>query len=341
MSGTNRYHRQTLFEPIGETGQDRLMESHVLIVGAGALGSGSAEALVRAGIGKLTLIDRDYVEESNLQRQQLFSEQDAYEKLPKAIGAKNRLNDINSMVEVEAIIADAGGDLLSELAPAIDLIIDATDNFDIRMLVNDISQKFDVPWIYGACVASYGMTFTIIPGQTPCLQCLQGYLPASGATCDSVGVIQPVVQHVVSYQVTEAMKLLTGNRAQISGKLIAFDLWKNEHMEMEIEKLKKPDCSSCSENRSYAHLSYGNQMKTTVMCGRDTVQIRPQHGIANLSEVAENLRSNKNLQLSWNPYLLSIQDENFRIVLFKDGRALIHGTMDEMEAKNVYYRYMG
>ncbi len=341
MSGTNRYHRQTLFQPIGETGQSGLNRSHVLIVGAGALGSGSAEALVRAGIGKLTLIDRDYVEESNLQRQQLYSEQDAELKTPKAVAARNRLYEINSTNEVEAIIADAGVDLLSKIAPQADLIIDATDNFDIRMLVNDISHKFNVPWIYGACVASYGVTFTVMPGKTPCLQCLAEYLPAGGATCDSVGVIQPVVQKVVSHQVTEAMKLLTGNEAQLSGKLIAFDLWENQHMEMKIEGLKKPDCLSCSENRTYPNLSYENQTKTAVLCGRDTVQIRPQHEISNLNEVAEKLEGNKNLQLSGNPYLLSIKDENFRIVLFQDGRALVHGTMDEMEAKNIYYRYLG
>lgn len=341
MSATDRYHRQMLFAPIGESGQDRLKESHVLIVGVGALGSGSAEALVRAGIGKLTLIDRDYVEESNLQRQQLYSEQDAHQRLPKAIAAAHRLSEINSLVEVEAVIADAGVDLLSELAPHADLIIDATDNFDIRLLVNDISQKFDVPWIYGACVAGYGVTFTVIPGKTPCFQCLMGYLPADRATCDSVGIIQPVVQKVVSHQVTEAIKLLTGNEKHLSQRLVAFDLWKNQHMEMEIGELKKQGCLSCSEDRTYPNLSYENQTKTTVLCGRDTVQVRPNHQIISLDAVAENLKRNKNLKITQNAYLLSIRDEEFRMILFQDGRALIHGTMDEVEAKNIYYRHIG
>lgn len=341
MSAINRYHRQTLFHPIGKSGQEGLGESHVLIVGAGALGSGSAESLVRAGIGKLTLIDRDYVEESNLQRQQLFCERDVEQKTPKAVAAGKRLNDINSSVEVDTMTADADVALLSEVAPGVDLIIDATDNFDIRMLINDISQKFEVPWIYGACVASYGITFTVLPNQTPCLQCLGEYLPVNGATCDSVGVIQPAVQKVVAHQVTESLKLLTGNVSCLSGKLVAFDLWKNHHTEMEIKQLKKTACPSCGPGRTLPNLSYDNQTKTTVLCGRDTVQIRPNHQIVSLEEVAEKLNDYKNLQMSVTPYLISFKDENFRVVLFQDGRALIHGTMDEMEAKNVYYRYLG
>ncbi|GAB2557433.1 ThiF family adenylyltransferase [Gracilibacillus alcaliphilus] len=336
----NRYHRQVLFAPIGEAGQEKLSQSHVLIVGVGALGSSSAEALARAGVGKLTLIDRDYVEESNLQRQQLFSELDMKNKLPKAVAAKQRLAAVNSLIEIEAIVGDAEADNLSQLVSQVDLIIDATDNFETRLLLNDLAQKYRKPWIYGACVASYGITFTVIPDQTPCLQCLQDYIPQQGATCDSVGVIQPVVQKVTSHQVTEALKLLTGNEANLSGKLTAFDLWKNQHTEVDVATLRNPDCPSCSEARSYPNLAYDARMKTTVLCGRDTVQLRPQSKQVELAEVARELQKNKQIQLVRNPYLLSFEVDSFRIVLFQDGRALIHGTMDQMEAKNIYYRYL-
>ncbi|WP_152655577.1 ThiF family adenylyltransferase [Oceanobacillus sp. CFH 90083] len=338
---TNRYHRQILFAPIGENGQEKLNQSHVLIVGAGALGSSSAEALARAGVGHLTLIDRDYVEESNLQRQQLFSEKDMKQKTPKAIAAKQRLSEVNSHVRIDAIVGDAEIDLLRQIAPEADLIIDATDNFDTRLLLNDIAQKYQKPWIYGAVVASYGVTFTVLPDKTPCLQCLQEYIPANGATCDSVGIIQPVVQRVVSQQVTEALKLLTGNEAALSGRLISFDLWKNEHTEIEVDALRKADCPSCSEKRSYPNLAYDSRLKSAVLCGRNTVQLRPQRKQTDLDEVAKELQKNKQIKLFQNPYLLSFEVDSFRIVLFQDGRALVHGTMDQLEAKNVYHRYLG
>lgn len=341
MLETNRYHRQILFAPIGESGQEKLGQSHVLIIGAGALGSSSAEALTRAGVGHITLIDRDYVEESNLQRQQLFSEKDMEQKMPKAIAARQRLSEVNSHVKIDAIVGDAEVDILRKIVPEADLIIDATDNFETRLLLNDMAQKYQKPWIYGAIVASYGVTFTVVPEKTPCLQCLQEYIPVNGATCDSVGVIQPVVQKVVSQQVTEALKLLTGNEAALSGKLISFDLWNNEHVEIDVASLRKADCPSCSEKRSYPNLAYDSRLKTAVLCGRNTVQLRPQRKQTDLNEVAKELQKNDQIKLFQNPYLLSFEVDSFRIVLFQDGRALVHGTMDQMEAKNIYHRYLG
>ncbi|GIO23806.1 ThiF family adenylyltransferase [Oceanobacillus sp. J11TS1] len=338
---TNRYQRQILFTPIGETGQEKLSRSHVLIVGTGALGSSSAEALARAGVGHLTLIDRDYVEESNLQRQQLFSEEDMRQKTPKAIAAKQRLSQVNSHIHIDAIVGDAEIDLLRQIAPKVDLIIDATDNFETRLLLNDTAQKYQKPWIYGAVVASYGVTFTVLPDKTPCLQCLAEYIPNNGATCDSVGIIQPVVQKVVSQQVTEALKLLTGNEAALSGKLIAFDLWENQHTEIEVASLRKADCPSCSEKRSYPNLAYDARLKTAVLCGRNTVQLRPQRKKTDLAEVAKELQKNNQIKLFQNPYLLSFEVDSFRVVLFQDGRVLIHGTMDQLEAKTIYHRYLG
>ncbi|WP_080876387.1 ThiF family adenylyltransferase [Oceanobacillus timonensis] len=330
-----------LFAPIGETGQEKLSHSHVLIVGAGALGSSSSEALARAGVGHITLIDRDYVEESNLQRQQLFSEEDMKQKMPKAIAAKQRLSEVNSHVQIDAIVGDAEIDILRQIVPETDIIIDATDNFDTRLLLNDMAQKYRKPWIYGAVVASYGVTFTVLPDKTPCLQCLQAYIPANGATCDSVGIIQPVIQKVVSQQVTEALKLLTGNEAALSGKLMSFDLWNNEHTEIEVASLRKADCPSCSEKRSYPNLDQNSHLKTAVLCGRNTVQLRPQRKQTDLDEVAKELQKNKKIKLFQNPYLLSFEVDSFRIVLFQDGRTLVHGTMNHLEAKNVYHRYLG
>src|SRR5699024_6899370 len=205
----DRYSRQILFAPIGEEGQERLAKKHVLIVGIGTLGTQSSEMLARAGIGKLTIVDRDYIEWSNLQRQQLFTEEDAKKRTPKAVAAAERLREINSEVEINAHIMDVTPIELEELVPGVDLILDATDNFDIRMMLNDISLKHRIPWIYGSCVSSYGMSFTIIPNDTPCLHCLMETVPVGGPTCDTAGIIHPAASQVVVHQTTEALKLLT------------------------------------------------------------------------------------------------------------------------------------
>ncbi|EIM04912.1 thiamine/molybdopterin biosynthesis ThiF/MoeB-like protein, partial [Planococcus antarcticus DSM 14505] len=202
-----RYSRQELFEPIGLEGQAKLRNKHVLVIGAGALGTGSAEMLVRAGVGKITIADRDYVEWSNLQRQQLYIEEEAKQRTPKAIAAKKRLTLINSEVEVRCHVMDVSVEEMKQLVVGVDLILDASDNFDIRMIINDISQKYRIPWIYGACVGSYGICYTIIPGETPCLNCLLENIPMGGVTCDTVGIISPAVQMVVSFQISEALKI--------------------------------------------------------------------------------------------------------------------------------------
>lgn len=341
MSVDNRYHRQMLFQPIGEMGQKRLQNSHVLIVGVGALGSSSAEMLTRSGVGEITLIDRDYVEISNLQRQHLFNEEDVANQIPKAIAAKNRLKTINKETILHAKVLDADPAELEKIVPAVDLVIDATDNFDTRFVINDVCQKLETPWIYGACVASYGVTFTVLPEETPCLQCLLDYIPNDGATCDTVGIISPAVQMVVTHQVTEALKLLSGNKEALSGKLIGFDLWKNQHMELKVAGLKNEECPSCAK-KIYPNLSYEGQLKTAILCGRDTVQFRqPDHQVIHFDQVVEHLKQNKKLQLFTNPFLVSFEVKPYRVVIFKDGRTLIHGTKDIQEAKKVYYQYVG
>lgn len=337
----NRYSRQELFSPIGKDGQERISNKHVLIIGAGALGSGCAEALVRAGIGQLTIVDRDYVEWSNLQRQQLYSEEDAKNRIPKAIAAKNRLSAINSSVEIEAIIADASVAELEDLAKKVDLIIDATDNFETRMILNDVSQKYSVPWIYGACVGSYGISYTIIPEKTPCLSCLVETVPLGGLTCDTAGIISPAVNMVVSNQISEALKILVGDLDSSRNKLVSFDLWKNQYSAIQVDKLKKEDCPSCGNERTYPYLSFANQTKTVVLCGRDSVQIRPSLPTIRDLEALEKVFAKQGGTVLRNPYLLSYNVEPHRLVVFNDGRVLVHGTKDISEAKALYHRYLG
>ncbi|MEH7416235.1 thiazole biosynthesis adenylyltransferase ThiF [Neobacillus drentensis] len=337
----SRYSRQELFPPIGKAGQEKIAAKHVLIIGAGALGSANAEALVRAGVGKLTIVDRDYVEWSNLQRQQLYTEADAEKRLPKVIAAKNRLTAINSFVTIEALIVDASVLELEEWVQKVDLIIDATDNFETRMIINDVSQKHGVPWIYGACVGSYGISYTVIPEKTPCLSCLLGTVPLGGLTCDTAGIISPAVNMVVSYQISEALKILVGDLDALRNKLVSFDLWKNQFSAIKVDKLKKDDCPSCGKKRSYPYLSFENQTKTAVLCGRDSVQIRPSLPIVRDLEALEKVLVNQGGTVQRNPYLLSFSVDAHRLVFFIDGRVLVHGTKDLSEAKALYHRYLG
>lgn len=338
---TERYSRQILFSPIGKTGQERISRKHVLIIGAGALGSGNADTLTRAGVGRLTIVDRDYVEESNLQRQQLYTEEDVAQKLPKAAAAKKRLNEVNSRVEIDAIIADATPDKLAELVAGVDLIIDATDNFETRLAINDISQKYGIPWIYGACVSSFGMSFSIIPGKTPCLNCLLQTLPLQGLTCDTAGIIAPAAQMVIAHQTAEALKILAEDWEAVRTSFVSFDVWRNEYASIKMAKAKNEGCLSCGKDRTYPFLDSGNIMRTSILCGRDTVQIRPpRSGEISLKELGGQLAA-LGYTIKGNPYLLSVETGKERIVIFRDGRALIHGTNDIAHARSIYQRLLG
>lgn len=338
-----RYSRQILFSPIGEEGQRKLLQKHLLIIGLGTLGAQSSEMFARAGIGKITIVDRDYIEWSNLQRQQLYTEEDAKKRLPKAIAAKRRLQEINSEIDINAHILDVTPEEMEWLIKDVDVMIDATDNFDIRMIMNDMSQKYDVPWIYGSCVGSYGMSFTIIPKKTPCLHCLMETVPVGGPTCDTAGIIMPTSSRVVAHQMGEALKILTGNEEALLGKLLSFDVWSNQLVEMNVSSLKKDDCPSCGEKATYPFLDFDQQLKTAVLCGRDSVQIRPAvDERRDLHTLAEQLR-NTGGEVEKNPFLLSFvpNDTNVRIVIFEDGRAIIHGTKEVEHARTMYYRYLG
>ncbi len=335
---SDRYSRQKLFAPIGEEGQRKLSEKHVLVVGAGALGTSSAEQLVRAGIGKLTIVDRDYVEMSNLQRQQLFTEADALERMPKAIAAGKRLSEINPLVTVDARIMDVQREELELFISDVNVVLDATDNFETRMLINDMAQKYQVPWIYGGCVGSHGLSFTILPGVTPCLNCLMDTVPLSGATCDTVGVISPAVQMVTAHQVTEAMKILVEDMNSLHQKFITFDLWNHQYSGFKVNQVKKDDCPSCGKDPVYPYLSADYQTKAAVLCGRDTVQLRPPIKERNLDELRKHLHEGI---VEQNPFLLSYTNGDQRFVFFKDGRVLIHGIKDIAEAKSMYHKIVG
>lgn len=318
-----------------------MRNKHVLIIGAGALGTGSAEMLVRAGIGKITIADRDYVEWSNLQRQQLYTEEEAEQRIPKAVAAKKRLSAINSEVEICCHVMDVSVEEMEQLVEGVDLILDASDNFDIRMIINDISQNYRVPWIYSACVGSYGISYTILPGETPCLSCLLEKMPMGGITCDTVGIISPAVQMVLSFQISEAFKILVEDKLHLRNKLISFDLWENQQSSINVDKLKKEDCPSCGAERSYPYLSFSNQTKTAVLCGRDTVQIRPSQPMERDLESLDKALSRQPGKVARNPFLLSFSTAAHRLVIFRDGRVLIHGTKSISEAKTLYHRYLG
>lgn len=333
-----RYSRQALFKPIGKTGQEKISDSHVMILGCGALGTANAANLARAGVGKLTIIDRDYVERSNLQRQQLFTDKDAENQVPKVIAAKEKLEAINPEIEVNALILDVTGEELAPYLKDVDLVIDATDNFDIRFVMNDLIHKHKLPWIFGSCVGSTGMSYTILPGETPCLACILDTTTLSGATCDSVGIIAPAVQMVVAHQTAEALKLLVGDVNSLRTKLVMFDLWTNQYQMIKVDRAKKASCPSCGVDPSYPALSYDTRTKTEVLCGRNTVQIRANRHIV-LEELASRLEKLGSIHV--NKFLLSLHYGDYRVVVFSDGRAFIHGTSSMEEARKIYYQLVG
>lgn len=332
----NRYAKQELF--IGKTGQEQVNEAHIVIIGAGALGSASSEMLARAGVGKLTIIDRDYVEYSNLQRQQLYTEQDANDKLPKAIAAQQRLQLINSEIVIDALIMDVNASNVEQLIKTATIIVDATDNFDTRLIVNDAAVKMNKPFVFGACVGSYGLQFTIIPDKTPCLHCLVDHIANQQLTCDIVGVISPIVQIIASFQVTQVLRLLSGH--SIEPTLKSIDIWKEENAAIHIASLKNKDCPTCGNAPIFPFLSLNQTTKMDVLCGRDAVQIRPSTpkrvSIEDISKRIHPLLSNTIV----NSYLLSGTMNEHRIVLFQDGRAIIHGTHDINEARALYHKVM-
>jgi len=299
----DRYSRQVLFPRIGEAGQRKLLAARALIVGAGALGAAHAEALGRAGAGYLRIVDRDFVEFSNLQRQMMFTESDAEQRLPKAIAAANHLREINSDIEIEPLVADVNYSNIERLLTDCDVVLDGTDNFATRYLINDACVKHETDWIYGAAVGSYGVTMTIRPHKTSCLRCVFEEAPpaASAPTCDTAGVIMPIISIVSAVQITETIKLLTGNTQELHGSLMQFDVWQNEWRKIKLAA-PHPDCPTCGLGQ-FETLAPTLAETAAVLCGRDAIQISPsQPTTVNFSSLAERLRPAGDVK--FNEYLL-------------------------------------
>ena len=335
-----RYSRQILFEGIGAEGQARLRAARVLVVGCGALGSAQVEALARAGIGRLRVVDRDFVEESNLQRQTMFTERDARERLPKAVACARRVAEINADVTVEAEVLDVHQGNVERLVAGCDLVLDGTDNFATRYLVNDACVKHNVNWIYGAAVGAHGVTMTIRPHATPCLRCMLEEMPPAGSTptCDTAGVIMPIISLVAAVQVSEALKLLTGNVTALHGKLLEFDLWQNEWRRIKLGQ-PLPDCPTCAQGR-YETLAAEAGEFAAVLCGRNAVQIAPrEYTQVDLPALAARLRNAGDVKV--NDYLVRLRAGDYELTIFKDARAIIRGTDDVQTARTLYARYVG
>lgn len=316
-----RYARQARFHGIGVEGQKRLLEKRVLVVGLGALGAAVSDQLVRAGV-PLILVDRDYVEVTNLQRQTLYTEQDALAEIPKAIAALERLRAINSDVELDARIADVSWDWLRPL-PHVDLVLDATDNVDTRLLLNDFALERGIPFMFASCVGAYGMNYTVMPGEAPCLRCLMRHLPLAGQTCATAGVVAPIVQHVASRQVVETLKLLTGCLEKMERRLLIEDMWENQSQRLDVARLVDVSCPSC-QTEDYPSL-VSNRQQTALLCGRDVVQVR--RSIEGLEPIAHQLER-ADIAVKQTPFTLEWRWRSHRMLLFKDGRVLVHGIDD-------------
>ncbi len=339
----DRYSRQLRFAPWSVEGQRLLARRRALVVGVGALGSVSAELLTRAGIGTLRLVDRDFLQLSNLQRQSLYDERDVELGLPKAIAAANRLGRINSSVVIEPHVGDINHRTLTKLAQDVDLIIDGTDNFETRFLVNDFSLQHGLPWIFGGCIGAQGQTLTIIPHQTICLRCLMpaGPPPADAIeTCDTAGVLGPIVQIVGAVQAMEALKYLTGNHAALNLHLQVFSIWDNHWQQINVQRgPQRSNCPACN-GREFPWLAGERGSQTQVLCGRNSVQIRPQlEQKLDLPAIAR--QWSESGRVICNEYLVKLQRDDFEISLFADGRAIIYGTDDMLRARTLYSQFVG
>ena len=334
----SRYSRQELFAGIGREGQEKIRRSRVLVVGCGALGSATAETMARAGVGALTLVDRDFVETTNLQRQSLFDEEDAALARPKAIAAEARLVRLNSEVAVRGIVADVDAALADRLVREADLVLDGTDNFETRYVLNDVCVRAGVPWVYGACVAAHGAALAVLPGKTPCLRCVLGERPAAGTgeTCDTSGVVAPIVQVVAGVQAAEALKILAGRETALVDGLVTVDLWSGTFDVAGFDG-RAPWCPSCAQGRfDYAEAP---PAETAVLCGRDAVQLRTGGVPIDVLRLAARLRAAG--EVVANEHLVRLRANDAELVVFADGRAIVKGTADAARARAVLARYVG
>jgi len=333
----SRYSRQIRFAPLGPEGQRRIGEASVAIVGCGALGSFGAEALARAGVGRLRLIDRDFVERSNLQRQFLYDESDAVQGLPKAVAAARRLAQINSEIIVEPMVADLTPSNVEESLEGVDLILDGTDNFETRYLINDFAVQRGIPWIYGAAVGSYGLKFAVIPGRTACFRCVYPNSPEGAQpTCETEGVLGSVTATIAALETADALKILAKGPGAVEARITTVDLWSGEIRQLAPPK-RDPDCPCCAR-REFSFLD-GKRRAPISLCGRNAVQIHERSRPLNLAELS--LRLGSVAPVRSNEFALRVSLDPYELTVFPDGRAIIKGTTDVGVARSLYARYVG
>jgi len=332
-----RYSRQMLFRGIGSQGQQRLAASRVVIVGCGATGSALSSLLARAGVGWLRIIDRDYVEASNLQRQVLFDERDAAESLPKAIAAAQKLRALNSAITVDAQVEDLTPGNCEELLKGAQLILDGTDNFETRYLINDYAVDKKLPWIYTAAVGSYGVTMNVLPGETACLACVFPESPRGVVeTCDTSGILNSAVNAVASVAVTEALKIMVGANDKLRRSLLALDVWENDRSEISTAH-PRADCRACGQH-DFIHLA-GEARPHITLCGRNSVQIHERNRPVDFKEMEQRLGPHGTVR--HNEFVLKFWRDAYEMTLFPDGRAIIKGTTDTGVARSLYARFVG
>ncbi len=338
----DRYRRQIRFDPLGEKGQRKLMAARVLVCGCGALGSVIAETLVRAGVGFVRIVDRDFVELDNLHRQVLFDERDVANHLPKSIAAACRLNKINSQVEIEPVVADVNFKNIRTIATDADLLVDGTDNFQTRYLLNDFSQATGKPWIYGGCIGAEGQTMTILPGETPCLACIMPEPPPASATptCETAGVLGPIVHVIASLQAIESLKILSGNSESRNRGLTVVDLWRNELRTVGLSEMSNSNNCVVCQQKNFAWLEGRRGDHAISLCGRNAVQILPSsNSPIQLTDLAAKMQAVG--EVTSNDYLVRVATGDFNITVFADGRAIVAGTEDVTTARSVYARIVG
>ncbi len=338
----DRYVRQMRYTNMGETGQLKLGASRALICGCGALGSVIANTLARAGVGRLRIVDRDFLELNNLQRQVLYDEPDVIAGLPKAVAAKAKLQQINSEIEVEAIVADLHAENIAGLLEGVDAILDGTDNFETRFLLNDASLRFNIPWVFGGCIGAEGQTMTIVPGMTPCFRCLiqEPPLPGSTPTCDTAGIVAPIVNVVASIQACEALKILSGNVAAVNRALTVLDLWDNRIRQVQLDSLRDSNSCPACQRREFSWLNRQRGSHSAVLCGRNAVQLTfSERSPIVLDQLAPRLAAAGRVE--HNRYLLRFWIDDFVLTVFPDGRAIIGGTNDVAVARTLYAKYVG
>ncbi|HTN76020.1 MAG TPA: ThiF family adenylyltransferase [Pirellulaceae bacterium] len=343
MTDFARYIRQMRFKPWGESGQQALSTSRALVVGCGALGSVIINTLARAGVGHLRIVDRDFLELNNLQRQVIYDEDDVAAGLPKAIAAANKLRKFNSQIIVEPLVVDVSPANIADLVVDADVIVDGTDNFETRFLLNDAAAKYGIPWIYGGCLGAEGQTMTILPGETPCLRCLMPDVPPPGSTptCDTAGILSPIINVIASLEAMEALKILAGRRAAINRTLTVCDLWDNRLRQIKLDNLlaQRGECPTCS-GLEYPWLDGTRGTHTAILCGRNAVQLSfPGSSGVSLAELEQKLSAIG--KVTRNPFLLRFSIDDYVLTVFPDGRAIVAGTEEIAEAKSIYAKYIG